>query len=246
MLRGCRLLLGLLLSCTIGLLDAQGQVFQMGGPGGGSMPKYTLLFGKSVQQELKLSEEQVKKIVAKVKELTPEGSFAMPSAGKGGDDSGQPKVMMSFSFKSSDGAASPPAGVAIDPSNMRIPGMPDFKKIDEEVNKLLEQPQRDRLKQLALQRQGLSAITQEEVAKDLQLETEQKDLIKEIMTDQRKKTSEFFQDMMANGGIQQDKVAPFMKKQREQTENDLAIVLTPEQKTKWEELQGPKFEFKRP
>ncbi|MFO0812805.1 MAG: hypothetical protein U0796_06275 [Gemmatales bacterium] len=225
------------------------QVFQFGGPAGGAapaMPKYMMLYSKAVKDELKITTEQDKKIQAKIKELTPEGGFVMPQPGKDGAAGDGPKVTMSFSFKSADGggAASPPIALG-----GNFAGMPDFKKIDEEVNKLLEQPQRDRLKQLALQRQGLTALATDEVAREVQLETEQKEMVKHILDDQRKKTQEFFQEMFQNGGpgnIDRTKVGDFMKKQREQTEADLAIVLTPEQKAKWEELQGAKFDFKKP
>ena len=177
-------------------------------------------------------------------------TFAPPPGKEGASGDGAPKVSMSFSFKTTDGngGAAPP--ITLDGSKLgSLPGMPDFKKIDAEVSKLLEQPQRDRLKQLSLQRQGLSALAQDEVAKEVQLEPEQKEMVKHIMDDNRKKSQEFFQEMFQNGGnpanYDRAKISEFMKKQREQTETDLAIVLSPEQKTKWDELLGPKFEFKR-
>lgn len=226
-------------------LAAYGQVFQFGGGGSAYSPKYPMLFSKAVREELKVTEEQNKKIQAKIKEHTPEGSMIrMPAEGKTGEESG-PKVMMSFSFKSADGAP-PVGGIALDPSKLgTMPGMPDFKKIDDEVNKILDQPQRDRLRQIQLQRIGLSALGQEEVAKEVELEAEQKDMVKHILDDQQKKTQEHFQKMLANGGgIQQDQVASFMKKLREQTESDLAVILTPDQQAKWDQLKGPKFDKK--
>jgi hypothetical protein len=233
------------LLATVVPLAAYGQTFQIGGPGAGYSPKYPMLFSKAVRDELKVTEEQNKKIQAKIKEHTPEGSMIrMPAEGKTGEESG-PKVMMSFSFKSADGAP-PVGGIALDPSKMgTLPGMPDFKKIDEEVNKILEQPQRDRLRQIQLQRVGLTSLGQDDVAKEVELEAEQKEMVIHILDDQRKKTQEHFQKMLADGGgIQQDQVASFMKKLREQTESDLAVILTPEQQTKWEQIKGPKFDKK--
>jgi len=208
------------------------------------MPKYPLLFSKGVQHELKIGDEQNKKIQAKIKELTPEGSFVMPpGVASGNGEAGAPKVMMSFSFKSADGA--PPAGVVVNPDKLgALPGMPDYKKIDDEVNKLLEQPQRDRLKQLALQQQGISAVAQEETARELQVDDEQKDLIKQAVDHQGKKMQETVQKMLADGAIQQGELGSIMKKLREQTEKDIQTILTPEQLKKWEELTGPKFDFK--
>lgn len=242
--------------CWTGLASAQ--MMQM------AMPRYPMLLSKPVQQELKLTEEQNKKIQAKIKELTPEGSFSVArpetkagsDADKGGaGEAAPPAVSFGVVIKGAGpgGAASPPiilgggtGGNIKFSTGEGMPGMPDFKKIDEEVDKLLEQPQRDRLKQLVLQRQGLAALAEEKVAKELGLEPEQKDLVKQIMDDQRKKTQEFFQKMLSDGGgFQQDQVTTHMKKLREQTEQDLAIVMTPEQKSKWDEMLGPKFEYKR-
>ncbi|MFT3878810.1 MAG: hypothetical protein QM703_04010 [Gemmatales bacterium] len=220
-------------------------------------PKFPMLMSKPVQQELKLTDEQNKKIQAKIKELMPEGSpmiNRMETKGgekaAGGDDSA-PKVNFGVVIqgRGQGGAASPPI-VLGNPGNFKLGeggsfAMPDFKKIDAEVEKLLEQPQRDRLRQLALQRTGMTAIAQEQVAKDIGLEDDQKEMVKHIMEDQQKKMQEYFQNMIAAGnGFSQEKIGEFTKKQREQTESDLSIILTPDQKTKWDELLGAKFDFK--
>lgn len=229
---------GILISWT---LTSHAQVFRTQG----TMPKYPLLMSKAVQQELKISDEQNKKIQAKIKELTPEGSFMMPPVGPAGDgESGAPKVMMSFSFKGTEGGA-PPAGIVVNPDKLgAMPGLPDFKKIDEEVNKLLEQPQRDRLKQLALQREGITAVAQEDTARVLDLDDDQKDLIKQALDHQSRKMQETVQKMMADGGIQQGQLGPLYRKLREQTEKDIQTILSPEQLKKWDELTGPRFDFK--
>ena len=225
-----------------------------------STPKFPMLSSKPVQQELKLTDEQNKKIQAKIKELMPEGTFmSRPEikgggggAAAGGGDAAPPQVNFGVVIKGGGpgGAAAPPVVFGGGGANIKLGEggqftMPDFKKIDAEVDKLLEQPQRDRLKQLALQRTGLTALAQEQVAKDVGLEDDQKELVKHVMEDQQKKTQEFFQGLIgASGTFSQDKVGEFMKKQKEQTETDLAIILTPDQKAKWDELLGPKFEFK--
>jgi hypothetical protein len=251
MLRSLRYiaLLGALV-CGTGLSQAQ-MMMQM------STPKFPLLASKPVQQELKLTDEQTKKIQTKIKELMPEGSFMSRPEGKGGGDAAAggdaspPQVSFGFVVpgKGAGGASAPPV-VLGGGANFKVGEggqfiMPDFKKIDAEVDKLLEQPQRDRLKQLSLQRTGLSALAQDQVAKEVGLEDDQKELVKNIMEVQQKKTREFFQNMIGAGaGFSQDKSTEFMKKQKEQTETDLAILLSPEQKAKWDELLGPKFEFK--
>lgn len=230
---------------------SQAQFMQM------ATPKFPMLMNKAVQQELKLTDEQNKKIQAKVKELMPEGSpminrFEAKAGDKAaaGDDSA-PKVNFGIVIQGSgQGGAAPPPIVLGNAGNIKLGEggqfmMPDFKKIDAEVEKLLEQPQRDRLKQLSLQRTGLMAIAQEQVAKDIGLEDDQKELVKHILEDQQKKMQEYFQNMIAAGnGFSQEKIGEFTKKQREQTESDLGIILTPDQKAKWDEMTGTKFDFK--
>jgi len=141
-----------------------------------------------------------------------------------------------------DGGAQPPGGaVQIDPSNFK---MPDFKKIDEEVLKPLEEHQVNRLKQLHLQQQGLRALAQEKVANEVGLHQEQRELIKHIMEDQRKKTMDLVMQMRGEGGLSPQALGEEMKKQREAAEKDIALLLSDEQKEKWEKLTGPKFDFK--
>src|SRR5947208_2269451 len=56
-----------------------------------STPKFPMLASKPVQQELKLTDEQTKKIQAKIKELMPEGSFmnrGVEAKGGGGGAAG--------------------------------------------------------------------------------------------------------------------------------------------------------------
>ncbi|HQR09180.1 MAG TPA: hypothetical protein PLN21_20330 [Gemmatales bacterium] len=239
------------IALVCGTSVSQAQFMQM------ATPKFPLLMNRMVQQELKLTDEQNKKIQAKVKELMPEGSpFVNRIETKGGDkaassDDSAPKVNFGVVIqgKGQGGAASPPV-VLGNGANFKVGEggsftMPDFKKIDAEVEKLLEQPQRDRLKQLALQRTGMVALAQEQVARDVGLEDDQKDLVKHILEDQQKKMQEYFRTMIEAGtGFNQEKIGEFTKKQREQTESDLAIILTPDQKAKWDELLGAKFDFK--
>jgi len=243
--------IALLGALVCGTSVSQAQFMQM------ATPKFPMLMNKAVQQELKLTDEQKNKIQAKVKELMPEGSpFVNRIEAKGGEkaaggDDSAPKVNFGVVIqgRAQGGAASPPI-VLGNPGSIKLGeggsfAMPDFKKIDGEVEKLLEQPQRDRLKQLALQRTGMVALAQEQVAKDVGLEEDQKDIVKHILEDQQKKMQDYFQGMIASGnGFSQEKITEFTKKQRDQTESDLSIILTPDQKTKWDEMLGTKFDFK--
>jgi hypothetical protein len=233
-------------ACCTAPTYAQG--FFMSSGGEGFSAQYPLLMSKPVQKELNLTPDQVKKIEAKIKELMPEGAMFKPSGdakAQKGDGTGQSGFTILVAPPKVSGVPPVGGGIQIDPSNIRIPNMPDFKKIEEEVLKILEQPQRDRLKQLNLQQQGLSALANEKVANEAGLAEEQRELVKQILSENRKKMSEFFMQARGeNGGITPDTVRDYMKKQRETTEKDIALLLSDEQKDHWEKMLGPKFDFK--
>jgi hypothetical protein len=162
-----------------------------------SNPQFLLLMNKAVQRELKLTEEQVKKIHAKIQELTPDGSpIMLGGEGKGGEGGSNIKIVVGAP---KGGGAVPPGGVVqFDPSTFR---MPDFKKIDEEILKLLDPPQGDRLKQLNLQRQGMTALAQDKVAGEVGLHEEQRELLKHILEENRKKSMDLVMKLRGEGAI---------------------------------------------
>lgn len=96
------------------------------------------------------------------------------------------------------------------------------KKGDEQLAKMLDGKQLDRLKQLRLQRDGVSALTRPEIAKSLKLTDEQQDKLGKIQAD-----VPFF--------------APPDQRQKQQA--DALAVLTSDQKKKWITLTGPEFKF---
>src|SRR4051794_33951466 len=85
-----------------------------------SSPQFPLLMSKPVQKELNLTDDQNKKIAAKVQELMPEGSpIKFGGDGKAAGD-GAPKINFVIGAPKTGGAP-PVAGgtVAIDPSTFR-------------------------------------------------------------------------------------------------------------------------------
>ena len=166
-----------------------------GGFGGGAM----LLSQKSVQEELKLNEDQVKKVdelLAKQRE-----SF--------GDSRDLSREERQKRFTESREASQKAVGA------------------------ILNEEQQKRYKQVSLQLQGAGALGDPEVAASLGLSDEQKKSVAEIQSAAREEMRSQFQ----GGGGDREK----FRAARDATNEKLQGVLTPEQKTKWQELAGEPF-----
>lgn len=187
--------------------ERQRQRQRPGGPGGGFGGGTTfLLQQESVQKELKLSEDQIKKI----KELSD-------------------KQRESF------------RGLRDLSEEERRTKMAEARKANEKaVAEILKPEQVKRVKQISLQQQGARALSNPEVAKALNLSSEQTDKIKKIQEEAR-----------AGRGQPGDRSEEARKKReeaRKATNEKLMNVLTAEQKTKLKELTGEPFkgEIQRP
>ncbi len=105
------------------------------------------------------------------------------------------------------------------------------KKVDE----LLNADQQKRLNEIALQASGPEALRREDVASKLKLTPEQKQKIEQLLDEQAEKRREAFgQD---NGGREA------LDRIREETDKQVAAILTDEQKTQWKEMQGKEFDL---
>jgi hypothetical protein len=112
------------------------------------------------------------------------------------------------------------------------------KESDKAVTKILKDDQKKRLKQISLQVQGARAFADAAVAKELKLTADQKKKIKAIQDDAQKEITEARQDAGDDRQALQKKIAEIRK-----STNDKAMKeLTDDQKTKWKEMTGKKFE----
>lgn len=197
------LLAALVATTSTALAQERGPRGFGGGFGGG--PSGAMLLGqKAIQDDLKLSEEQVKQVeefVAKQRE-----GFADLR------DASREERMKRFTESREAG--------------------------EKAVDTILNEEQRVRLKQISLQLAGPGAFANPEVAEKLAFTDEQKKSIEEIQSAQREEMRSLMQD--ADG----DRAAAFRKVQaaRQATDEKLKGLLTDEQKSKWEELVGKKFE----
>jgi hypothetical protein len=108
-----------------------------------------------------------------------------------------------------------------------------------QINEVLKPEQRERMKQIALQLRGTSALQDKAVAEALGLSTEQKDKIAAIAKEAAKKRT----DLMAGGGGAGAREE--MQKIRKEADSETLGVLTGDQKEKLEKMKGDKFEFDR-
>lgn len=123
-----------------------------------------------------------------------------------------------------------------DPGSMRATIEKVNAKYDEQVTSTLTPDQTTRLKQLFVQFNGNGAIANSQIEKDLAVTDDQKTKINAAQ-------DEAFQKLFAGGGGPPD--ADTMKKYQEDLGNALLKVLTDDQKTKFQGMQGAKFEFKK-
>ena len=98
---------------------------------------------------------------------------------------------------------------------------------------VLTDDQRARYRELSLQRAGLRALAEDDVAEELGLSPEQAATIQEAIEAARPQRGE--------GGFDRE---AFMRLREEMNEK-IMDVLTDEQKAKWEEMLGDEFEFQR-
>jgi Spy/CpxP family protein refolding chaperone len=191
------------LAMASGSALAQEQQRQRQRPGGGFGGGTTfLLQQKSVQDELKLSEEQVKKI----KELSD-------------------KQRESF------------RGLRDLSQEERRTKMEEARKANEKaVAEILKPEQLKRVKQISLQQQGARALANPEVAKTLNLTSEQTDKIKKIQEEARAARGE-----RGQRGRLDEEARKKLEEARKATNEKIMNVLTAEQKTKLKELTGEPF-----
>ena len=193
-----------------------------GGRGFGRMPRMSLsmmygflLNAPTVQKDLDLVDDQK----AKIKEINEKARTAMGEIFSG---------MRDLTPEERD------AKRAENMKKMEALG----EKTAKEIEGILLPDQLKRLKGIALQRMGLTALSDKGIQKDLKMTTEQVDKIKSIGEDVRKKMGDLFR----SGGDPED-----MRKKgeelRKETEKKVMDLLTAEQKTALEKMKGKKLDI---
>ncbi|MEQ1823760.1 MAG: hypothetical protein ABL949_14725 [Fimbriimonadaceae bacterium] len=122
-------------------------------------------------------------------------------------------------------------------------GMADLMTAAEkEVNALLTDGQKKRLKELWIQRQGNNAIQNEEIQKELGFTDEQKEKVKDLNTKSMEAMQALF-EKMRNQEIEREQMQESMAKNQEVMKTELGKILTTEQASKLKAMGGAAFTF---
>lgn len=113
------------------------------------------------------------------------------------------------------------------------------KKMEEKVNAILDEKQKERLEQLRIQRDGAAALLRADVAEKVGLAADQKEKIQKIQQDLRG-GGQNFRDL---SNEDRQKAFAEMRERREKAAAEILGVLTADQKEKFEKLKGAKFDF---
>jgi Spy/CpxP family protein refolding chaperone len=116
------------------------------------------------------------------------------------------------------------------------------KGVDEKITGVLDGKQKERLKQLQLQREGALALNRPEVIKKLSLTEEQQANIKKIQKDAEPTNARQFFDPNQSP---EDRQAAFkkMRDQMDKAQKDCLAVLTDDQMLDWTNMCGKTFKF---
>jgi len=193
------------------------QPFGMGGRGG--MDAAGLVTNKSVQEELKLSDDQVEKIKKANDEVQAKYKDEREKVGRDRE-----KMMELFTKINKDRA----------------------EVIGKLIPTVLKPEQTKRLKQIELQQGGLRALTKEDVQKELKLSEKQVGEIKAISEEVAKDTQALFGQMRDAQG-NREKMQEIQKKMtstRKEGMDKASALLNDEQKKAWKEMAGQPFEIK--
>jgi Spy/CpxP family protein refolding chaperone len=183
------------------------------GPGGPPLGP-ALLFNKSVQEELKLTDEQ-KSAVTKIREKQTE---AFKKAFEDKDKEG---------FQAATEAATK-----------------SLTKVQESLTPAQAKRFKQIELQVLVQTGALGAlVNNKELAKDLSLTDKQKDDIKALADDLQKDVVEIFKDAGKDKEKRQEATKK-VEGMRKQAMEKVSAMLTEEQKKAWTDMVGPKFDYK--
>lgn len=176
--------------------------------------KYSLLRNKDVQSDLKLSDDQIKKV---------------------GDVQSKQMEEMRTMRENMQASGGPPDMATIQAA---------FKKMNDTYNPqyeaVLTSDQKARLDQLFIQSRKSAALADPDVQTKLGLSDDQKAKIKDLMDKEGEANRSLF-EKFRNQEITQEDMQPIMQKNRETLNTELAKVLTDDQNAKFKDMQGAPF-----
>ena len=115
-------------------------------------------------------------------------------------------------------------------------------KMKEQLEEVLFPEQLERLQEINIQLQGIAALRNEDVAKELKITEAQKKELEEVQAGMMEKMREGMRELFTSGGGREG-MREKIEKMRKDMEGDVLGVLTSDQKKKFEEMKGEKFEM---
>jgi Spy/CpxP family protein refolding chaperone len=187
---------------------------------GGVMPAGMLLMREDVQEELKLSSEQIDKL-------------------KDAQEAMQQKMRENFQRGGGRAGGGEPGGGG-GGGAMREAMLAIQKESDETIAKILTPEQSKRLKEISLQLSGNRAVMRPEVQKDLGLTPDQVKKIQDLQTKQQEAMRSVMQKAR-NQEISMEEVGPTMERNEKILNDEIAKVLSQAQRDKLKAMGGAPF-----
>jgi DNA polymerase III gamma/tau subunit len=188
--------------------------------GGGFGGPLFLLTNKSVQEELKITDDQKKKVEDASKKFNDMRQEKMKEAGITVQNRREKREEMDKINK----ALSPEADKAL-----------------ASALSVLDEKQTKRFKQIRLQQQGLRAFSSEEVQTALKLNDDKKKKIKELSEEGTKSIEDQTKDLTRGDFAKRMEITTKVNKE---TLGKIAATLSSDQKKTWKEMTGDAFEVK--
>ena len=116
------------------------------------------------------------------------------------------------------------------------------KEIQEKVDKILDSPQIERLKQLSLQSRGPTALEDEEVIAALKISDDQKKKLSGIREEGNKALQDAIETLRGGGG-DAGQMREKIGKMRKDLGDKALSVLTPAQREQFDKMKGAEFKF---
>ena len=203
---------------------SQAQMMMFGGGGGGSPTMLMFKFSREgtsirddVSKEIKLTDDQKSKIT----KIQDDQRQKMMDMFQGGGIDFQDKEAM---------------------AKVRKTIGDQMKESEKQINGVLNDDQKKRLRELWIQRTGISVITDEGVQKDLGLSDDQKAKIKSLQ-EKSQAAQESLGEKMRNQEIDFQGMRDAMDKNNKVMKEELTKVLTTDQAAKLKTLGGAEFKF---
>lgn len=221
---------GLACFCLVAMLAVASDAWAQGGRGGGMMgggmfrSKVMLLGMEAVQDELKLSDDQIDELQGVLESVRPQRGGRGGDGGAGGGGQGG---------QGGQGGGGRGGRGGVDPEVL--------KEAETKAMKILEDDQKERLLGIYCWVAGARAILDAEVAKAIDLSDKVRDEAQEMFDSADQDLREKMTEMRESGDM--EGMRELMTQMRQETDKEVMGLLSKEQVEKLDEIKGDKFEM---